>query len=61
MEQLEYTICVKVTYFQKTRQIVFSYIIFRYLKVFSDWVLCRVNQSEVSNPKFKKKSKFESF
>ena len=34
MEQLEYTICVKVTYFQKTRQIVFSYIFFYILEGF---------------------------
>ena len=34
MEQLEYTICVKVKYFQKTRQIVFSYIFFKSWKIF---------------------------
>ena len=34
MELLEYTICVKVRYFQKTRQIVFSYIFFYILEGF---------------------------
>ena len=63
MEQLEYTICVKVTYFQKTRQIVFSYIFFYILEGFF-WLGALQSQPtrSIQNSKYIQKLKvFEKY